>query len=169
MSAAPAAIPLEEYLTTDYEPDCEYVDGFLEERNVGKRKHSKTQAALLFWLHSEQRVHGYEVLPEQRVKVASRKVRIPDICLVAPAEEEVVQAPPVLWIEILSPEDRFNRVQARLNDALQFGVPTIWIIDPYGNEAWIVTPEHGTRQVTDGILRCDNPKLELPFAEVLPD
>jgi hypothetical protein len=29
-------VSLEEYLSTDYEPDCDYVDGVLEERNVGR-------------------------------------------------------------------------------------------------------------------------------------
>ncbi len=33
-------IPLEEYLRTSYEPDMEYVDGVLVQRNVGKCSHS---------------------------------------------------------------------------------------------------------------------------------
>jgi hypothetical protein len=28
-------VSLAEYLNTEYEPDCEYLDGVLEERNVG--------------------------------------------------------------------------------------------------------------------------------------
>jgi Uma2 family endonuclease len=169
MSAAPAPIPLEEYLNTDYEPDCDYVEGFLEERSVGKRKHSKTQAALLIWLHSKQQDHRCDVLPEQRVKVAPGRIRLPDICLVRPDDAELVTQPPLLWIEILSPEDRFSRVQTRLSDALRFGVQTIWIIDPYSKEAWSVTPQHGTEQVTDGVLRCVQPPLELPLAQILPE
>jgi hypothetical protein len=31
-------VSLTEYLNTEYEPDCEYLDGVVEERNVGKRK-----------------------------------------------------------------------------------------------------------------------------------
>lgn len=169
MSAAPAAIPLEEYLNTDYEPDCDYVDGFLEERNVGKKKHSRTQKRLETWLTAREQQHGFEVLPEQRVQVSPRRVRIPDLCLAIPDNDEILQKPPLLWIEVLSPDDRFHRVQTRLNDALRFGVPTIWIVDPYSNDAWIVTPEKGTMQITDGILRCENPALELPLAEILPD
>ncbi len=50
-------LPLAEYINTDYEPDCEYVDGVLEERNVGKTKHGTTQARRrnlnpLLWTHS---------------------------------------------------------------------------------------------------------------------
>ena len=33
-------LTLEEYLRTSYRPDCEFVDGVLEERNVGEYEHS---------------------------------------------------------------------------------------------------------------------------------
>jgi len=36
----------EEYLRTTYEPDCEFEDGVLIERNVGTEKHSWLQGAL---------------------------------------------------------------------------------------------------------------------------
>jgi hypothetical protein len=28
-------VPVEEYLSTNYDPDCEYVDGQIVERNLG--------------------------------------------------------------------------------------------------------------------------------------
>jgi hypothetical protein len=31
----PALLSLEEYLRTSYHPDCDFVDGHLEERNLG--------------------------------------------------------------------------------------------------------------------------------------
>lgn len=42
---ATAAVPIsiDEYFNTEYEPDCEYIAGKLEDRNVGKRKHGLTQ------------------------------------------------------------------------------------------------------------------------------
>ena len=36
-------VPVEEYLSTSYDPDCDYVDGELEDRNVGEKGHSKVQ------------------------------------------------------------------------------------------------------------------------------
>jgi Uma2 family endonuclease len=170
MSAAPAPISLSEYLNTDYEPDCDYVDGFLEERNVGKKKHSRTQTLLTIWLGAREEEYGFTVLTEQRVQVTPRRVRVPDICLVKPDDtDEIIQHPPLLWIEILSPEDRWKRIQTRLNDALNFGVPTIWIIDPYEREAWIATREQGTVPVEDGWLRCIDPALEVTLEEILPE
>lgn len=40
MSATPLLIPVEEYLSTAYRPDCDYVDGEVLERNVGETPHS---------------------------------------------------------------------------------------------------------------------------------
>lgn len=59
MATTPAArVSLEEYLNTNYEPDCDYVDGTLEDRNVGKQKHSQTQALLTAWLIVQAARHG---------------------------------------------------------------------------------------------------------------
>ena len=83
MATPPAAhISLEEYLNTEYEPDCEYVDGILEDRNVGKQKHSQTQALLTAWLIAQASRHGKKTLTEQRVRLSPTSVRIPDVCLI---------------------------------------------------------------------------------------
>jgi Uma2 family endonuclease len=163
-------ISLEEYLNTDYEPDCDYVDGALEERNVGKKSHSKVQMRLSAWLYSKTREHKHDVLPEQRIQVSASRVRIPDICLVDQrASGEVIQQPPALCVEILSPDDRWYRVQDRLTDFLSFGVPTIWIVDPSTKEAWIATPDAPVASVTDGKLRCADLKLEVELSEIWPE
>jgi Uma2 family endonuclease len=168
MSAA-TQVSLAEYLSTEYEPDCEYIDGVLEDRNVGKRKHSQLQGLLTSWLLSQPGSQGHDVLVEQRVQISGSRVRIPDICLVAAGDEdEVIQHPPTLWIEILSPDDRWSRIQRKLIDVLHFGVPVIWIIDPYEREAWMTTSEHGTVKVEDGRLRCEALGLELELEQVLP-
>ena len=41
--ATATIVPVEEYLRTSYDPDMEYVDGALLERNVGERRHSRLQ------------------------------------------------------------------------------------------------------------------------------
>ena len=43
MSTA-ALVPVSEYLSTSYRPDCELVDGHLVERNVGEYEQSNLQA-----------------------------------------------------------------------------------------------------------------------------
>jgi Uma2 family endonuclease len=163
-------VSLEEYLNTSYEPDCDYVDGVLEERNVGMKKHARAQTRLAAWLSARTQQHGYEALVEQRVRVSATRVRVPDVCLVAvDDDDEVNQIPPPLCVEVLSPEDRWKRVEVRLRDYLAFGVPAIWVIDPYSKRAWIGTQETDITEVTDGILRCANPNLELRVTDILPE
>jgi Uma2 family endonuclease len=162
-------VSLEEYLNTDYEPDCDYVDGVVEERNVGKKRHARTQTRLAGWLCAREQQYGYQVVVEQRVKVAGTRVRVPDICLVEASDrDEVIQRPPLLCVEVLSPEDRWKRVEVKVNDYFAFGVSTVWIIDPYSSRAWIATSS-GRQEVNDGMLRCANPSLEVALSDILPE
>lgn len=162
-------VPLEEYLNTSYEPDVDYVDGVLEDRNVGQSKHSKTQRNLIIWLAGKQQLHQRDIRPEQRVRISSTRVRVPDVCLVELNDKnEVVENPPALWVEILSPDDRFSRMQRKLDDVIDFGVDALWIIDPYSKQAWAVKNER-IGEVTDGVLRCKALGLECPLSEILPE
>jgi Uma2 family endonuclease len=162
-------VSLAEYKNTDYEPDCDYVDGVLEERYVGKKRHSRTQIRLAQWLASRESDHHHVVLISQRVQVSPTRVRVPDICIVVPDDhDEIAQAPPVVWIEILSPEDSWSRVQTKLQDCQSFGVRNIWIVDPYSNQAWIATLDSAAAPVTNGRLRCAELRLDVPLAEILP-
>jgi hypothetical protein len=49
-------VSLETYLTTSYEPDVDYVDGMLEDRNVGEYDHNVVQQAIQIWFY----LHGKE-------------------------------------------------------------------------------------------------------------
>jgi hypothetical protein len=39
--ATATQVPLETYLHTDYQPDREYVDGEVRERNLGEKEHMR--------------------------------------------------------------------------------------------------------------------------------
>ena len=169
MSAA-VQISLGEYLSNTYEPDCDFVDGVLEERNVGLRRHGRTQTLVACRLANREREYRHETLIGQRVKVSPTRVRIPDICLVAADDgDELTRKPPALWIEIVSPDDRWGRIQTRLADVIDFGVPMIWIIDPYAKQAWMMTRATGAAPVTDGMLRYAELNLEVSVAEILAE
>jgi Uma2 family endonuclease len=114
--------------------------------------------------------HGFRVLTEQRVKVSPTRVRIPDVCLVSASNnDELTQRPPLLWIEVVSPDDRWSRIQTRLAECTTFGVPMIWIVDPYTKQAWTITGAAGAAPVTDGILRYPELGLEVPLEEILTE
>lgn len=161
----PSEITVEEYLTTVYRPDCDYVDGHIEERNLGEKKHSKIQGWMIGILL--QRVQGdIDVLPEMRVQITPSRFRIPDVCLAEQSDEQILTKPPLLCVEVLSPEDRMSRVQARIREYFAMGVPCVWVLDPETRQAFISTPAEGLREVKNGVLTTANPPLEVRLDEV---
>jgi Uma2 family endonuclease len=131
MSSA-TSISVREYLTSCYSPDRDFVDGRVEERDVGEHDHAAVQAALILWFGQRQSEWNIEVLPEQRIRVSPTKFRVPDVCLVSLDEpvEQILTKPPLACIEILSPEDTLRRMQERVDDYRAFGVANIWVLDP---------------------------------------
>jgi Uma2 family endonuclease len=124
-------IPLKEYLGSSFRPDREYVDGEIRERNVGKYEHARVQALLARWFGNHEQEWGVQVVIEQRVQVSRTRVRIPDVALLLRnAQPDVIVDPPLLVIEILSPDDSYSDTQERTQDYRTMGVETIWIIDP---------------------------------------
>lgn len=124
-------IPLEEYLGKTYRPDCEYVDGEIRERNVGKWEHARVQWLLALWFGTHEKEWGIVGSTEQRVRVSKSRVRVPDlVVLTAGAQPDVLTDPPLLVIEILSPDDTYSDTQERAQDYRTMGVETVWIIDP---------------------------------------
>jgi Uma2 family endonuclease len=124
-------IPLEEYLGTTYRPDREYVDGEIRERNVGKWEHARVQWLLAAWFCAHEKEWGIMGSTEQRIRVAKKRVRVPDLVVVtAGPQPDVLTDPPLLVIEILSPDDTYSDTQERAQDYRQMGVGTVWIIDP---------------------------------------
>ena len=124
-------IPLSEYLRTSFRPDREYVDGELRERNVGRFEHARIQALLTIWFGIHEREWGIIVITEQRIQVAESRVRIPDLTVtMAGPQPDTLVDPPLLVIEILSPDDSYSDTQERAQDYREMGVEIVWIIDP---------------------------------------
>lgn len=125
--ASTTLIPVSEYLKTSYRPDCDYVDGKIEERNEGEHDHAALQAALILWFGQRQQEWNIEVLPEQRMQISAARFRVPDVVLVSLHQpvERILTKSPLACIEILSPEDTLRRMQERITDYRQFGVRNI--------------------------------------------
>jgi len=169
-TAAPAStseppISLQQYLRTTYEPDCDFVDGFLEERRMGENAHSTIQVELIYWFRHRQDEWKIRVKSELRTRVSDTRVRVPDVCVVAADArlDRILETPALLAIEILSPEDRLPRVLIRLKDFLAMGVPNVWLIDPIERAAFVYTSS-GLRLVEETRLSvADSPiYLDLP-------
>src|SRR5580658_4732673 len=131
-TATQLPISVSEYLHTSYQPDCDYVDGTIEERNLGELDHSEVQAELLAWLGQHRGIWGIRAYPEIRVQTSATRFRIADVCIISVSapREQIIQTPPVAIIEILSPEDRVSGCSERLEDYRTMGVKNIWVVDP---------------------------------------
>jgi Uma2 family endonuclease len=159
-------ISVDEYLHTVYHPDRDYVDGEVLERNMAERTHGIAQREFLFFFRSRWREWNVFVFPEQRIQVKPTRFRIPDLCVcLRDPEEEIFHAAPFLCIEILSPEDRMDRVQDRIDDYLNFGVPYVWMVNPRTRRGWVYTKEE-IREAKDGVLRTENPSLIVPLTDI---
>jgi len=127
--SAGTVISVEEYLNTSYDPDVEYVDGALVERNVGDWLHSLIQRNLIVAL--TVKYPQIYAVPEFRSQTTGTRYRLPDVCvlLTAPATSHLVDAA-FLAIEILSKDDGMPEILEKLEEYDLKGVPNIWLIDP---------------------------------------
>lgn len=131
-------ISLDQYLHTFWEPDREFVDGEIVERNLGEKDHAAWQMAIAFWLRNFRQTANIRVYPELRLQTTPTHFRIPDIMAIdrnAP-DEQIITHPPLLCVEILSPEDRVNRIEIKVEEYFRMGVRAVWIIDPRTSTAY---------------------------------
>jgi Uma2 family endonuclease len=160
-------ISVEEYLKTSYpDGDREYVDGVVVERNMGTIDHGDWQTEMVHYLklHYKQMWSAVEI----RVQVKPTRFRIPDVvCVKKPKPQgAIIRQPPFLVIEVLSPDDRADDIQEKVDDYLSFGVEYVWIVNPRTHRGFVYTQE-GMREAKDGILRTVNPDIALPLQEIL--
>jgi hypothetical protein len=69
-------VTVQEYLAASFDPDRDYVDGELQERNLGEQPHSLTQTSLGAFLFNRRAQWGIRVLTEQRVQVSPTRFRV---------------------------------------------------------------------------------------------
>jgi Uma2 family endonuclease len=157
----------QEYLTTCYEPDCEYDEGVLVERNVGEQPHSILGSAFGSFFFERRKRFRIRVLTEQRIRIGPRKYRIPDVCvyLQPVPDDPVLSTPPFIAIEILSAEDRMSGVRKKIDDYLAFGVAYVWLVDPGERRADVYTALR-FYEAKDGVLRTEDPAIEVPLADL---
>jgi hypothetical protein len=61
--------------------------------------------------------------------------------------------------------DSARRIEERIRDYFLMGVPYVWALDSETQRAFRAAPE-ALREVTDGVLRTENPVLEVPLSEI---
>jgi len=125
-------VSVDQYLSTVYHPDCDYVEGVLEERNLGEPEHAEVQGALVEWFRTRGKEWGIRALPEARIQITSSRFRVADVGVYSREYpiKQIRGERPLLVIEVISPEDRISRYEERIRDYRSLGISHIWIIDP---------------------------------------
>ena len=163
-------IPVEQYLHTSYHPDREYRDGVVTERNVGDNAHALLQGAVYAYLRRRRKQWQIQVYPELRIRARENWYPIPDVCaysLPAP-RERFPSTMPLLWIEILSADDRMVEVWEKARDVVECGSPYVWIINPITLESELRTSA-GVIQIQDKTLRLPDSPIVIPLLEAMDE
>lgn len=159
-----------EYLSTVFEHDCELVDGELEERSVGEFDHAFLQSLLGSIFVQKRNEWKVITLTEQRIKTSVRRFRVPDIAVIRSnaQREPVLTHPPLLVIEILSPEDTLRRAAAKAEEYRIFGIENIWVIDPSARVAYRAT-ETGLELSRTGELTIPDSPIRIVLADLFAE
>jgi Uma2 family endonuclease len=163
-------ISVAEYLSTVYEHDCEYVDGVIEERGLGEFEHSFLQLFLgsIFVAHRAE--WGVIAVSEQRVQTQRDHFRVPDLAILRSGtpRERILTQPPLLVIEIQSPEDTLRRTAAKAAEYLSFGIEHVWVIDPYARVGYRGTSD-GLELALSGELTIPGTPIRIVLAELFAE
>jgi Uma2 family endonuclease len=98
--------------------------------------------------------------PECRLQVAAAHYRIPDVMVLRRGlkHPEIIRDPPLICMEVLSPEDTWSRMRVRLDEYLAMGVEHVWCFDPEAREA--------RRYTAKGFERVTEPELTVPGTDI---
>jgi Uma2 family endonuclease len=141
-------VSVEEYLRSSFSGfDREYRDGALVERSIPDYVHGKTQALLIaLFMALRKRLLLYPCA-ETRMMLRAGRFLIPDMAVFHPREPGLVpDTPPLIAIEILSPDDRLTEVREKLEEYSAWGVPHVWLVDPHSRRLY--SCDAGLREVS---------------------
>ena len=79
--------------------------------------------------------------------------------------EPVFTRPPLIAIEVLSPENWYTKVQEKVEDCRRFAAPHIWVIDPGQRVGWDCSEGNWMRASRFAVA---NSPIYLDLADLLP-
>jgi Uma2 family endonuclease len=163
-------VTVEQYLSTVFEHDCEYVDGVIEERDLGEFEHAYLQGILTTIFNNHRAEWGLICLPEQRVQTQKTHFRVPDVTILRAGtpRERILTRPPLLVIEIQSPEDTLRRTGAKAAEYIAFGIGHVWVIDPAARVGYRGTAE-GLELVRSGELTIPETPIRIVLADLFAE
>jgi Uma2 family endonuclease len=151
--------------TFGYEKPCyEYWFGEAIQKSMPTSLHGSTQILLGMLLFSR----GWKAASEVRLRLSPYANPVPD--LVAdpkPIESPFPTKPFALCIEILAPSDDLRRLFQKCAHYLDWGIQTVWIIDPDQRKAYCMrhaNPEPAQLFLSDSLTAESG--LVLPLREI---
>ena len=143
-------LSLEDFLKLPYledSPAWEYVDGVAIQKPMPKTRRSILQKRLL--AEVDNKTADYTALPELRCTFGGGSI-VPDVAVIAwnrinlnevgEPEDDFAEAP--AWtIEILSPDQKVNRVIDNILHCLKHGSKLGWMLDPDDYSVLTFTPQ----------------------------
>ena len=134
MATAPVPISLEEFMS-EYggENGYEYWFGEVVRKGMGTRKHSLLADVLKELL----RENGYQAVSEVDLTIDPNwRPRADVMGSLEPLEDPYQSKPVPVVMEVLSPDDRMNRVFRKCRNYVRVGIPQIFVFDPEARDAW---------------------------------
>jgi Uma2 family endonuclease len=152
---------------------CELERGVIVEMSRPGKRHGMICANVAGILRNYviERKKGYVCSNDTGVIVAQNPdtVRGPDVMFfddvasVDEVEEKYGSKPPVLAVEVLSPNDTYSKVVRRIQEQFHFGTKVVWVLDPDSRDVIVHAPGQEDRvvgeaqELTDDLLpgfRC---------------
>lgn len=168
--ATATTIPVSEYLSTSYRPDCDYIDGVLKERNVGEISHSFLQSILVALFNRNSRQWQVVAGTELRIRIAPQRFRIPDVCVKRRSDpsDPVLRVAPLICVEVLSPSDSLTSMQERFDDYFLMGVEHVWLVDPIRRRGFVAS-RTGIEETPGGEFAIANSPVRVLLHEVFTE
>ena len=151
--------------------DLELERGEVIELSKPGKRHGLVCANIVMILHAfaAKRKKGYPCANDTGVVVERDPdtVRGPDVLFFedatsfAEVDEKYGERPPLLAVEVLSPNDTYAKITRRVSEQLNYGTPLVWVVDPEAENVTI----HRAGADPDTKYKGD----ELSGLDVLPD
>jgi Uma2 family endonuclease len=148
----------------DPEREYELVDGQPEEKDMGGARHGRVGARLIAWMlnHVEARKLGAVYGPDTTFQIGQNQ-RLPDVSFVSAARIPVDGDPEGIWpiapdlaVEVISPNDLFDKVMSKVEEYFAAGVRQVWLVSPERRTVTIYdSPASSTRLSEQDELRSE--------------
>ncbi len=128
-------IGVEEYLALAFpdRPEPDYVHGEVVERALPTPIHARIQVLQGKFFAPFEEPARFVSMSELRVRIEPDVFRVIDFAVYRDRlpEGRYATSPAFIAIEIVSPDDNYYNLTQRLEDYRRWGVPHVWLVDPW--------------------------------------